>query len=119
MVHINHPVDGEFTPTCTTVSGTAIAPGAGKLWLVVGGADVHDLRPAGDGTLEGAGARRHRGPRDADHEYDIRVYWVPGEDHGRRRSRPRRNSSTRSSSSKDPVKAACAAAKPTNAHTPG
>ncbi|WP_157518979.1 hypothetical protein [Herbidospora mongoliensis] len=85
MVHITHPVDGRFTPTCSTVSLTAIPPDAGKLWLIVGGSDEvstsvqevlrHQL--AEEGRWQAPVHIGTEDPRDADHEYDIRVYWVP------------------------------------------
>lgn len=118
MVHINHPVDGGLTPTCTTVSGTAIPPGAGKLWLVVGGTGVHDLRPAPDGTWKVPVRVGAEDPRDADHDYDVKVYWVPG--HATPPAVPAEAQLLDEIFVvKDPAKTACAAAEPTNTHTPG
>ncbi|WP_459802381.1 hypothetical protein [Herbidospora sp. RD11066] len=118
MVHITHPVDGGFTPTCTTVTGTAIPPDTGTLWLVVVGEGVHELRPADDGGWRIPVRVGADDPRDADHEYELRVYWAPGG------SPPpavpdEAQLLDEITVVKDPASPACESAKPTNTHTPG
>ncbi len=117
MVHITRPVDGGFSPTCTTVTGTAIPPGTGSLWLVAGGV-VHELTPGDDGTWRAPVRIGADDPRDADREYDIRVYWVPG---GSRPPAipPQGRILAEITVVKDPAKLACASPEPTNANTPG
>ncbi|NAS23996.1 hypothetical protein GT755_20175 [Herbidospora sp. NEAU-GS84] len=118
MVHITRPVDGGFSPTCTTVTGTAIPPGAGKLWLVVGGAVVRELTTGDDGGWRVPVRVGADDPRDADREYDIRVYWVPAG------SRPpaipaQGRVLDEITVVKDPARLACVSPEPTNADTPG